>query len=72
MSQIKKLPKYGDGSLALLWGYDLSDIFHKFERLTKAERRNMKDKGFAGPQAKRLELGEQVLDLLNLMYEREK
>ena len=72
MSQIKKLPKYGQGSLALHEGHDLKELLNNFERLTRCERWNMKGKGYAGPQAKRLEFGEKVLDLLNLMYGWEK
>lgn len=72
MSQIKQLPKYGQGALALHEGHDLGEILFNLERLTRAERWNMQNIGHAGPQAKRLELGEQVLDRLNMMYEREK
>lgn len=72
MSQIKQLPKYGQGSLALHEGHDLKELLTNFERLTRCERWNMKNKGYAGPQAKRLQMAEQVLDRLNMMYEREK
>jgi len=74
MSYITKLSRYGHGSLALREGHDLAAILRDFERLTRAERWRVKHycESFAGPQPKRLEMGEQVLDLLNLMYQREK
>ena len=74
MSQITKLPEFGnvDGLLRNANGWNLETICHRFERLLDAERNNMVGKGYVGPQAKRLEFGEKVLDLLNLMYGWEK
>jgi len=71
MSQVKILPTFGKGSPSLQGQYDLEDVYTKFEQLVEAERKNMKGKGFAGPQAKRLEFGEQILNLFQLMYRHE-
>jgi hypothetical protein len=50
----------------------LKYVLTKLNSLVDAEEENMKGKGYAGSQARRLELGQKARDLLSLMYGWEK